>query len=75
MKFKVGAALTDDKRRCAIAREAVGDDIGIAVDANQVWDVPTAIGWISELAPFRPAWVEEPTAPTTSSAPRPSAGP
>jgi L-fuconate dehydratase len=25
--------------------------------------VPTAIAWISELAPFRPAWVEEPTAP------------
>ena len=63
MKIKVGAALTDDKRRFAIAREAVGDDIGIAIDANQVWDVPTAIAWITELAPFRPAWVEEPTAP------------
>ena len=43
VKIKVGAALADDKRRCAIAREAVGDDIGIAIDANQVWDVPTAI--------------------------------
>ena len=63
MKIKVGAALADDKRRCAIARAAVGDDIGIAIDANQVWDVPTAIAWINELAPFRPAWVEEPTAP------------
>ena len=31
--------------------------------AAKVWDVPTAIAWISELAPFRPAWVEEPTAP------------
>src|SRR6266851_3375677 len=63
VRIKVGAALDDDKRRCAIARDAVGDDIGIAIDANQVWDVPTAIAWISELAPFRPAWVEEPTAP------------
>ena len=63
VKIKVGAALEDDKRRCAIAREVVGDDIGIAIDANQVWDVPTAIAWISELAPFQPAWVEEPTAP------------
>ena len=63
VKIKVGAALADDKRRCAIARSAVGEDIGIAIDANQVWDVPTAIAWISELAPFRPAWVEEPTAP------------
>ncbi len=63
VKIKVGAALADDKRRCAIAREAVGEEVGLAIDANQVWDVPTAIGWITELAPFRPAWVEEPTAP------------
>ncbi len=63
VKIKVGAALEDDKRRCAIAREVAGDDIAIAIDAKQVWDVPTAIAWIRELAPFRPAWVEEPTAP------------
>ena len=63
VKIKVGAALADDKRRCAIARSAVAEDVGIAIDANQVWDVPTAIAWISELAPFRPAWVGEPTAP------------
>ena len=63
VKLKVGAVLDDDKRRYAIAREVLGDDFGIAIDANQVWDVPTAIAWIRELAPFRPAWVEEPTAP------------
>src|SRR5580693_5674749 len=63
VKLKVGAALEDDKRRCAIAREVLGDDIGMAIDANQVWDVPTAIGWVRELAPLRPAWTEEPTAP------------
>jgi L-fuconate dehydratase len=63
VKLKVGGSLDDDKRRFAIARETVGDDIAIAIDANQVWDVPTAIGWVRELAPFRPAWIEEPTAP------------
>ena len=63
VKIKVGALLEDDRRRCAIAREVVGDDIGIAIDANQVWDVPAAIAWIRQLAPFRPACVEEPTAP------------
>ena len=57
------ADLEDDKRRCAIAREVIGNDVGMAIDANQVWDVPTAIGWIRELAPFQPAWVEEPTVP------------
>ncbi len=63
VKLKVGAELDDDKRRFTIARDVLGEDFAIAVDANQVWDVPTAISWIAELAPFRPAWVEEPTAP------------
>jgi L-fuconate dehydratase len=63
VKLKVGAVLDDDKRRFTIARDVLGEDFGIAIDANQVWDVPDAISWIGELAPFRPAWVEEPTAP------------
>ncbi len=63
IKLKVGASLSDDKRRLAIARDAVGEDVGIAIDANQVWDVPTAIGWVRELASLRPAWIEEPTSP------------
>ena len=64
VKLKVGARLDDDKRRCAIARETVGESIAIAIDANQVWDVAAAIAWIRELAPVRPAWIEEPTSPS-----------
>jgi L-fuconate dehydratase len=63
VKLKVGARIEDDLRRCAIARQALGDGIGLALDANQVWDVPTAISWIRELARFDPAWIEEPTSP------------
>jgi L-fuconate dehydratase len=63
VKLKVGARLADDKRRLAIARAAVGDKIGIAIDANQVWDVQAAISWVRELAPAQPAWIEEPTSP------------
>jgi L-fuconate dehydratase len=63
IKIKVGASLADDKRRCAIAREAVGEQAGVAIDANQVWDVPAAISWVRELAPARLAWIEEPTSP------------
>jgi L-fuconate dehydratase len=63
VKLKVGSRLADDKRRCAIARETVGDLVGIAIDANQVWDVPTAISWVRELTALRPAWIEEPTSP------------
>lgn len=63
IKLKVGENLDDDIRRLAIARAAVGEDVAIAVDANQRWDVAPAIEWIGALAPFRPAWVEEPTSP------------
>jgi L-fuconate dehydratase len=63
VKLKVGAWLEDDLRRTAIARAAVGEDIGIALDANQVWDVPEAIAWVRELAVVRPEWIEEPTSP------------
>jgi L-fuconate dehydratase len=63
IKLKVGADLDADLRRLRIAREACGPDIRIAVDANQRWDVATAIDWIRELAPFKPWWVEEPTSP------------
>jgi len=35
----------------------------LMVDANQVWDVPQAIEWMKELAPIKPWFIEEPTAP------------
>jgi len=63
VKLKVGGVIDEDLRRCAIARETVGDNVGIALDANQIWDVPTAISWIGELARFDPVWIEEPTSP------------
>ena len=63
IKLKVGANLEDDRRRLRLARDAVGDDVAIAIDANQVWDVPAAIAWMRELAPLRPDWIEEPTSP------------
>ena len=63
IKLKVGGDLDDDIRRLRIAREAVGPDIRIAVDANQRWDVGSAIEWMSHLAEFDIAWIEEPTNP------------
>ncbi|HEY3504923.1 MAG TPA: enolase C-terminal domain-like protein [Actinocatenispora sp.] len=63
IKLKVGADLADDVRRFKVAREAVGPDVPIAVDANQRWDVPDAIEWMAALAPYKPYWIEEPTSP------------
>ncbi|MEV4141482.1 enolase C-terminal domain-like protein [Dactylosporangium sp. NPDC049742] len=63
IKLKVGGNLADDVRRMGIARQAVGPEIRIAVDANQIWGVPDAIGWMRELSAFDPYWIEEPTSP------------
>ena len=63
VKLKVGASLDDDVRRCALARRAIGTGVDLAIDANQVWDVESAIDWIGRLAEFDLAWVEEPTSP------------
>ncbi|MFF2632198.1 enolase C-terminal domain-like protein [Microbacterium sp. NPDC058021] len=63
IKLKVGADLDDDIRRFRIAREVCGDGFPIAADANQRWEVDEAIAWVRALAPFDPAWIEEPTSP------------
>ncbi|MCU1596713.1 MAG: L-fuconate dehydratase [Glaciihabitans sp.] len=63
IKLKVGANLADDIRRCSIAREVIGQDANLMIDANQVWDVPEAIEWVNALSQFRPMWIEEPTSP------------
>ena len=63
IKLKVGADVDEDIRRVALAREVVGDDIEVAVDANQRWEVGEAIEWMRRLAPYNPRWIEEPTSP------------
>ncbi|MEU3223812.1 enolase C-terminal domain-like protein [Streptomyces sp. NPDC006976] len=63
IKLKVGGEVGDDVRRMALAREAVGPGVRIAVDANQRWDVADAVAWLTALAPYDPHWIEEPTSP------------
>lgn len=64
-KLKVGADLDQDRRRLTIAREVIGYDSGnvLMVDANQIWSVPEAIEYMTQLATFRPWFIEEPTSP------------
>jgi L-fuconate dehydratase len=63
IKMKVGRDLEDDKRRLRIAREVIGDDRYLMIDANQVWEVGQAIDWVKELQPYKPYFIEEPTSP------------
>lgn len=62
-KIKVGQDLNDDIRRARLIREEIGYERKLMVDANQVWDVGTAIENMAALAEFKPWWIEEPTSP------------
>ena len=63
VKMKVGGDPASDVARAALIREEIGDDRFLMMDANQVWDVDTAIARTKELAQFDPWWMEEPTSP------------
>ena len=63
VKMKVGRDLQDDIRRLTIAREVLGPDRFMMIDANQVWEVGQAVDWVRKLAFARPYFIEEPTSP------------
>lgn len=63
IKLKVGRDKADDIRRLRIAREVLGPDRHLMIDANQVWDVNQAVDWVRELAFAKPWFIEEPTSP------------
>lgn len=63
VKLKVGQNLEDDKRRVSIARQIIGPQRHLMIDANQVWERQQAIDWVKELAFAQPWFIEEPTSP------------
>jgi L-fuconate dehydratase len=63
IKLKVGRDLQDDIRRLRVAREVLGPDRQLMIDANQVWEVDQAIEWLGHLAFAKPWFIEEPTSP------------
>ena len=65
VKIKVGRLpLEDELRRVRAAREAIGPDVPLMMDANNAWpDATSAIAAINGLAEVNPFWVEEPLMP------------
>jgi len=63
IKLKVGRDLQDDIRRVRIARDVLGPDRILMIDANQVWEVEQAVPWLEQLVFARPWFIEEPTSP------------
>jgi L-fuconate dehydratase len=63
IKLKVGRDVEEDKRRVSIARDIIGPDRHLMIDANQIWERQQAIDWVKELAFAKPWFIEEPTSP------------
>ena len=65
VKMKVGRlSPKEEEVRIRAAREAVGPDIHLMLDANNAWsDVPTALTYMKRYEPYDPYWIEEPFGP------------
>lgn len=60
IKVKVGTDPVKDIERVKIAREAIGDGVHLIADANQGWDVSTAIRVIRRMEDFDLQVAEQP---------------
>jgi L-alanine-DL-glutamate epimerase-like enolase superfamily enzyme len=64
VKMKVGLPdPKEDYKRVKAIREAIGDDVILMIDANQMWDINTAMTWGKRLEEFNLFWLEEPLNP------------
>lgn len=61
MKVKVGGLTPKaDAERVRFIRQCVGDDMALMLDANQGWDLPTAIEAAQRCEPSNTFWLEDP---------------
>jgi o-succinylbenzoate synthase len=60
IKVKLGESKHKDAERIHLIREAIGYEIPLRIDANQGWDVKTAIATLNELERYNIQHCEEP---------------
>jgi len=61
LKVKVGGLPPEaDAERVGLIRKAVGSDVAIMLDANQGWNLPTAVRAAGLCAPHDIFWLEDP---------------
>lgn len=65
VKMKVGRLdPKQEELRIRAAREAIGDDVLLMLDANNAWkDLATAVEYMKRYEPSDPYWIEEPFSP------------
>lgn len=61
LKVKVGRVTPEeDAERVRVIRDAAGEDVDLMLDANQGWNLPTAIHAAKLCEPHRIFWLEDP---------------
>lgn len=65
VKMKVGRlSPREEEERVKAARDAIGPDIELMLDANNAWhDLPTAMRYMQRFERYDPYWIEEPFFP------------
>jgi L-alanine-DL-glutamate epimerase-like enolase superfamily enzyme len=65
VKMKTGRlSPREEEDRIRAAREAIGPDVLLMLDANNAWqDLPTALLYMNRLEAYDPYWIEEPFSP------------
>ena len=65
VKMKVGrGGPEEEETRVRAAREAIGPDVLLMLDANNAWrDLPTALAYLRRFRRYDPYWIEEPFSP------------
>lgn len=65
VKIKVGRlSPREEEARVAAAREAIGPDVHLMLDANNAWsDLPTALQYVERFEAYDPYFIEEPFSP------------
>lgn len=65
VKMKVGRlSPREEEARVKAARDAVGPDVHVMLDANNAWsDLPTAMRYMDRFERYDPYWIEEPFSP------------
>jgi L-alanine-DL-glutamate epimerase-like enolase superfamily enzyme len=60
VKIKIGRDVKKDRQRVAAARKAIGENVGIFVDANGAYSRKQALAQANAFEEFKISWFEEP---------------